>query len=226
VPTVLLVRHAQASFGSDDYDVLSPAGHEQTELVRKALARRQLNVVHVAAGSARRQLDTAAPCAAEHGLELEVDPRWNEYETEEVLAHHGEAAASLTGAGAGGEGITSRQFQAVLDGALDAWVASGEATPAAQSWPAFRDSRIAVLEQLAGSLGSCETGVAFTSGGVIAALCANLLGEHDDLFPTLNRVLVNTGIAKLAVGRAGISLIGFNEHAHLDDDGGRLLTYR
>ena len=27
--TLYLVRHGQASFGADDYDVLSPAGHEQ-----------------------------------------------------------------------------------------------------------------------------------------------------------------------------------------------------
>jgi broad specificity phosphatase PhoE len=226
VPSIFLVRHAQASFGSDDYDVLSPVGHEQTQLLTAALARRQLNVTRVAGGTARRQLDTAAPCAAERGLEVEVDPRWNEYETEEVLEHHGEAAVSLTGTGTGGEGITSRQFQAVLDGALAAWVANGGETTAAQSWTAFFDSRTAVLAELASSLGSGETGLAFTSGGVIAAIGAHLLGGHADLFPALNRVLVNTGITKLAVGRAGVSLISFNEHAHLDDGGGKLLTYR
>lgn len=226
MPTVLLVRHAQASFGSDDYDVLSPLGHEQTQLLVAALARRELNVTRVAAGTARRQLDTAAPCAAEHGLEIAVDPRWNEYETERVLEHHGQAAVSLAGTGAGGEEITSRQFQAVLDGALDAWVASGEDSTAAESWPGFLGSRTAVLAELASSLGSGETGLAFTSGGVIAAIGAHLLGGHMDLFPALNRVLVNTGITKLAVGRAGISLISLNEHAHLDDGGGKLLTYR
>lgn len=226
MPTVLLVRHAQASFGSDDYDVLSPAGHEQTQLLTAALARRQLNVTRVAAGTARRQLDTAAPCAAERGLELEVDPRWNEYETEEVLEHHAEAAVSLTGTGVGDEEVSSRQFQTVLDGALAAWVAGGGETTASQSWADFLATRTAVLAELAAALGSGETGLAFTSGGVIAAIGAHLLGGHADLFPALNRVLVNTGITKFAVGRAGISLISFNEHAHLDDGGGRLLTYR
>jgi broad specificity phosphatase PhoE len=224
VPTILLVRHAQASFGGADYDVLSPVGHEQTQLLAAAIARRDLNVTHVAAGSARRQLDTAAPLAAERGLE--VDPRWNEYETAEVLEHHGEAAASLAGTGPSGEEITSRQFQAVLDGALASWVASREGTTAAQSWPHFLESRERALAELAATLGSGETALVFTSGGVIAALGGHLLGGHPDLFPTLNRVLVNTGITKLAVGRAGTSLISFNEHAHIDDGGGKLLTYR
>jgi broad specificity phosphatase PhoE len=226
VPTILLVRHAQASFGSADYDVLSPVGHEQTQLVTVALARRYLNVTRVAAGTVRRQKDTAAPCAAAHGLEIEVDPRWNEYETEEVLEHHSKAAVSLAGTGGAGEEITSRQFQAVLDGALASWVASREGTTAAQSWPHFLESREQVLAELAATLGSGETALVFTSGGVIAALGGHLLGGHPDLFPTLNRVLVNTGITKLAVGRAGTSMISFNEHAHIDDGGGKLLTYR
>ncbi len=226
MPTILLVRHAQASFGSADYDVLSPAGHEQTQLLAAALARRELNVTHVAAGSSRRQQDTAAPCAAERGLEVEVDPRWNEYETEEVLAHHGQDAVSLAGTGSAGEEISSRRFQALLDGALASWVASRDGTTAAQSWPHFLESREQALAELAATLGSGETALVFTSGGVIAALGGHLLGGHPDLFPTLNRVLVNTGITKLAVGRAGTSLISFNEHAHIDDDGSRLLTYR
>ncbi len=226
MPTVLLVRHAQASFGSADYDMLSPLGREQADVVVQALLGRRLNVTRILAGSARRQLDTAAPLAASLGLEVGTDPRWNEYATELVLEHHGAAAVGLDGAGPGGRQITSREFQAVLDGALQAWVASGERSSSPQSWPAFRGAATAALAALCSSLGSGETGVAFTSGGVIAAICTELLGGHADLLPRLNRVLVNTGVTKLAVGAAGSSLIAFNDHAHIDAGGGALLTYR
>jgi broad specificity phosphatase PhoE len=226
VPTALLVRHAQASFGSADYDVLSPRGREQTEVLVQALLGRRLKVARILAGSARRQLETAAPLAARLGLEVGTDPRWNEYETELVLEHHGAAAVGLDGAGPGGREISSREFQAVLDDALAAWVASGEGSSAPQTWPAFRGAATGALAELCSSLGSGETGVAFTSGGVIAAICAELLGGHPDLLPRLNRVLVNTGITKLAVGAGGTSLIAFNDHAHVDAGGGALLTYR
>jgi broad specificity phosphatase PhoE len=225
VPSLLLIRHAQASFGSDDYDVLSPAGVEQAEILAAALARREMNVTELASGPARRQLDTAAPVAAALGLAVTTDERLNEYMTEAIIATHGFAEASLTAAGAGAEQITSRRFQQVIDDALAAWVAAGDATTAAQTWPDFLGSRKAALADLVTALGSGEVGLAFTSGGVIAALVADLLG-HPALFPQLNRVLVNTGITKLAVGRSGTSLVSFNEHAHLDDGGGRLLTYR
>jgi broad specificity phosphatase PhoE len=226
VPTVLLVRHAQASFGTADYDVLSTLGHEQTEVVIEALLGRQMNVTRIVAGTARRQIDTAAPLAARLGLEVATDPRWNEYETELVLEHHGAAPVGLDGAGAGGREITSREFQAVLDGALESWVRSAEETPAAQSWPAFLAAGTGALADFAASLGSGETGVAFTSGGVIAAICTELLGGHPDLLSRLNRVLVNTGITKLAVGASGTSLVAFNDHAHIDVGGGSLLSYR
>jgi broad specificity phosphatase PhoE len=226
VPTVLLVRHAQASFGTADYDVLSPLGHEQTEILVEALLAREMKVTRILAGTARRQLDTAAPLAARLGLEVGTDWRWNEYETELVLAHHGAAPVGLDGAGEGGREIPSREFQAVLDGALAGWVESGEATQAPQSWPSFLAAGTGALVDLSASLGSGETGIAFTSGGVIAAICTELLGGHPDLLPRLNRVLVNTAITKIAVGASGTSLIAFNDHAHVDAGAGALLTYR
>jgi len=226
MPTVLLVRHAQASFGSADYDLLSPLGLEQSALLATALDRRQLTIGRAVAGSARRQRETAAACLAAGGLEVQTDERWDEYETEQVLAHHASAPAALDGSGPDGREITSREFQAILDGALAEWAASGEGTPAGQSWPFFLESRASALGEFAASLGSGETGLVFTSGGVIAAICARLLGGDGDLFPRLNRVLVNTGITKIAVGRSGASLVTFNEHAHIDEGGGALLTYR
>ena len=164
--------------------------------------------------------------AAGLGQEIETDARWNEYETEEVLTHHASAAVGLEGIGPGGGEITSRDFQAILDEALDAWVAAGRSTPAVQSWPDFDESRNAALDDFAAGLGSGETGIAFTSGGVIGAIGARLLGGHPDLLAKLNQVVVNTGVTKLAVGRAGISLISFNEHVHIDEAEPRLLTYR
>jgi broad specificity phosphatase PhoE len=226
VPTVLLVRHAQASFGSADYDVFSPLGIEQTAVLAAALARRKLNVTRIAAGTARRQRETAAPVAAELGLEIETDERWNEYETEEVLAHHAREQVSLEETGPGGGKITSRDFQKVLDAALDDWVEAGAETDAGQTWPQFFASRSEAMRDLGAGLGSGETGIAFTSGGAIAAVCARLLQLHADLFPPLNRVLANTGITKITIGRSGPSLVTFNEHAHIDEAEPRLLTYR
>ena len=40
MPVIHLVRHGQASFGSDDYDVLSPTGRQQAALAGRELGHR------------------------------------------------------------------------------------------------------------------------------------------------------------------------------------------
>jgi NAD(P)-dependent dehydrogenase (short-subunit alcohol dehydrogenase family) len=57
--------------------------------------------------------------------------------------------------------------------------------------------------------------VVFTSGGVVAAVCARLLGAGAQAVVALNRVTVNGAITKLVAGASGTSLSAFNEHAHI-----------
>jgi len=66
----------------------------------------------------------------------------------------------------------------------------------------------------------------FTSGGVLAAACVQLLALADHTLVALNRVAVNTGITKIVHGGRGTTLVSFNEHAHLERDGFSLVTYR
>jgi broad specificity phosphatase PhoE len=211
VPTVLLIRHGQASFGSGDYDVLSDAGHAQSAAVHAALAPGLEQAPLLVSGALRRQRDTAAPWTAD-GLELRVDPRWDEYDSEHVLRTYADVAASLDDPGGAG-GVDSRGFQQILDPALERWIAAGDDGPG--SWAAFRGGAVAALDELAGGLASGRTGIAFTSGGVIAACAAALLGAPDDVFVALNRTAINTGITKVLAGRRGLSLVSYNEHAHL-----------
>jgi hypothetical protein len=77
---------------------------------------------------------------------------------------------------------------------------------------------------VAAALGSGETAIAFTSGGVIAACALAVLGVPDDAFVALNRVAVNGAVTKVISGRRGLSLVSYNEHGHLERDG--LVTYR
>ena len=214
MPAILLVRHAQASYGGDDYDVLSPLGREQAVATRDALLTPDLRVTRVISGSLRRQIDSARPWLGAGG-EPEVDPRWDEYDAGDVLDAHGRVAASLERTpDSDAPLLSSRDFQAVLDEGLVAWIAAGDDSPAAVSWPAFRGRVQAALDELAASL----------SSGVIATACVIVLGVPDTAMITFNHVSVNGSLTKLTVGRRGTSLISFNEHAHLQARG--MVTYR
>jgi broad specificity phosphatase PhoE len=210
MPIVLLVRHGQASFGGDDYDRLSDLGRRQAEMTGRWLRGRGLRRPVAVHGSLRRQRDTAALAleAAGHRVEPRIDPRWDEYDHIDLVRRY-----------AGEEPRSSREFQVLLDSALTAWVEHGDEG----GWPAFSGGVAGALRELVESLEQGQDAVVFTSAGVIATVCADLLGTGAAGLVALNRVAINGAVTKLAVGRSGPTLLTFNEHTHL---GGEHLTYR
>jgi broad specificity phosphatase PhoE len=215
VPTLLLVRHGQASFGAGAYDALSDAGHAQAARLAADLERRGVAYEHVVSGDLARQRDTAAA----FGRAVEIDPRWNEYAADDILAHHSDSDVRLEQAKP--VTLSPREFQAVLDRALLAWIAAGADSPCAESWPAF-----AARVQAAIADAAERSALACTSGGVIAAACVALLRAPPEALVAFNRVTVNTGVTKLVRGRSGTSLVSFNEHGHLESPDGSFVTYR
>lgn len=225
MPTVLLVRHGQASFGTDDYDVLSEAGHRQAEIVAASLAERGYRADRLICGTLRRQRETADAFAARGAPEPEIKPGWDEFDSEDILRHHADAAIRLH-VPEGGVKLTNRDFQAALEVAQAQWVDHAERSPTSQTWPDFTGAGTAALRDLAARLTSGETAIVVTSGGVIAALLCALWDAPAALFPALNRVTVNASVTKLAVGSTGTNVISFNDHSHLESVDRALVTYR
>jgi broad specificity phosphatase PhoE len=212
MPVVLLVRHGQASFGADDYDVLSDLGREQSTVVGAELVRRQLRSPAVVTGTLRRQQDTAS--LALPGVAADVDGRLDEYDHLGLLERYPAPDAD-------GSDLSSRGVQPLLDHALGAWVEDLGGT-----WPAFSSGAVAAVRELAGSLPAGRDAVVFTSGGVIAAVTSALLGLGASGVVALNRVTANGAITKLVSGRGGLSVVSFNDHAHFEGSARGLLTYR
>jgi broad specificity phosphatase PhoE len=234
VPTILLLRHAQASFGTADYDVLSALGERQLQALDAELERRATTIDRAASGTMRRQRDTLAglrrlPAPA-------VDPRLDEYSADDILAAHttsalrqdrpGDAQIAATGSSPTERAAASVAFQDVLDDGLRAWIAAGASGPAAEPFPMFAGRVRAALTETARRLGSGQTALLCTSSGVISAVCTTLLGLPDEAFIAFNRVTVNTGLTTIALGRRGATLVSFNEHGHLMSGGRSLLSYR
>jgi broad specificity phosphatase PhoE len=225
MPTVLLVRHGQASFGGEDYDVLSEVGHRQAEIVAASLADRGYQADRLICGTLRRQIDTAAAFTALGAPDLEIEPRWDEYDSEDILHHHSDSAARLDLQG-DAEPLTNRSFQSILEAAQAQWIDYADRSPTSQPWPAFSAAGTAAFHDLATQLTSGETAIVVTSGGTIAALLCALWDAPATLFPALNRVTVNASVTKLAVGSTGTNVISFNDHSHLESVDRALVTYR
>ncbi|TCP46853.1 broad specificity phosphatase PhoE [Tamaricihabitans halophyticus] len=219
---IYLVRHGQASFGAADYDNLSELGVRQSAIIGATLRDRGERFDRVLSGTLRRQRDTAAGALAAAGWarSYATDARWNEYDHIGLAGNAGDGSASRDRQAA------NRQYQRKLEEAIEQWVAAGESAAYPESWVGFQARVRAAFDELAENLGRGGRALVFTSGGVIAALCAGLLGGAGQAFITLNRVAVNGAFTTLVTGRSGISMVSYNEHAHFTGNSADLLSYR
>lgn len=227
---IYFIRHGQASFGSNDYDQLSPTGHEQGRVLGAALKARGVVPDLVISGSMKRHQETAINCLETLGcsLPMALHQGVNEFHHENVievaepryvdkLVMMGDMAAS---------GDPRRSFQAFFKGAVSRWVGGEFAHEYAESWADFRARCVAALDDIVRQSPPKGTTLVFTSGGTISVICAHLLGLSDEQAFTINWTLANAGLTKLLAGRDGLHLISINEHAHLEGGDKALLTYR
>ena len=201
---IFLVRHGQASFGSSNYDQLSPHGEVQAGLLGQWLADRAQGIDRVVSGSMVRHRQTAASCMTRAGCgpapqHWEVDPGFNEYDHDDVLIQHrpdfaeaGEVRRFIARTADG-----NRVFQQVFQQAMARWMAGQHDAEYRESWPAFRTRCVAALQRVVTTAMASQTTVVFTSGGTIATLCQYVLGMPDANMFTLNWTLVNSGVTKL-----------------------------
>lgn len=222
---LLLVRHGQASWDSDDYDVLSETGWEQSRLLGRALAARGLTPDVVVSGGMRRHRETAEACLDELGelggsCTQQEDVGWDEFDHVGML---GRLPTDFAG-----EKPTKAEFQEWFEAATDRWTGGGYDEEYAESFAAFTDRVEAALRRTAEAAAS-GTALVFSSGGPIAWATASLLTDRREVASTLwrrlNPVCVNSGVTRLVTGRRGTTVVSFNEHGHLDGVPGAL-SYR
>jgi broad specificity phosphatase PhoE len=216
---VLLVRHGQASWDGEDYDVLSERGHEQARLLGAALSARGVRPDVVVSGGMRRHRETVEGIVSGGGLggvDVELDRGWDEYDHVSMLAQVPAAFA--------GEKPSAAEFQAWMEQATDRWIRGEHADDYHEPFADFTRRVEEALQRAVG--GSSGTTLVVTSGGPISWATAALLGGGAALWSRLNVVCVNSGVTKLVTGRRGVTLVSFNEHAHLEGRDPELLTYR
>lgn len=209
---IYLVRHGQASFGSDNYDLLSPRGHEQAARLRSSWSDAQVALTHCVSGAMTRQRETAVGAVPERESVAirRTDQRWNEFEHVAMAA---EVAADGT--------HEPRAFQAALHEALARWMAG--ASGSHESYQEFADRVLAGFAAVVQEAGRGQKVAVFSSAGPIALVVSHLLTSDDALFRPLNDVVVNASVTSVLVGAGGPRLLTFNDHAHVLPD---LSTYR
>jgi broad specificity phosphatase PhoE len=227
---IYMIRHAQASFGAQDYDQLSEVGLRQARVLGDALAARRVPAAATYCGSMRRHHQTAAGCLEAMRLPADwtVDAGWNEYDHDDVICafepryrDHAALAADLAASPQ-----PRKWFQSMFVRAVARWASGAHDGDYRESWPAFRDRVRAALGRVNAALGKSQAALVFTSGGPISAVCGGLLSLSEDETLKLNARLANAAVTKLVCSEGVVHLSSLNEHGHFEGEHAALITYR
>lgn len=219
--TLLLVRHGQASFGSDDYDRLSELGHAQARRLGAWLQSHGRRPARVIGGGMRRHRETwAAMAEAWEGFgdplpEPEHDPALAEFDHHAVITGflRDNPGHPATGMLSGSRRPEPREVLDLLVAAITRW-SQGGAIGGGESWTVFRERAIDALQRIDARAGGEEVWVV-SSGGVISQLVRHALQAPDDTAVRLNLALRNSALTELKAHDGRWHLHSWNEVPHL-----------
>jgi len=236
VGSIYLIRHGQASFGADDYDVLSPIGFRQSELLGQHFAELGVRFDRCLSGDLQRQKDTARTSLqhlAASGTpmpELEIDSAFNEFDADavirallpDVLPAEPMALEVMRNARE-----HRAEFQRLFALLIGRWISGDYDKPGIESWSEFVDRVADGLQRLLQHADNSHSIGVFTSGGTITALLHTLTGVSPGKAFELNWQIINTSLSRLKFRGSDVVLASFNSQVHLDLlKAPELITYR
>src|SRR5690606_2256881 len=150
--SIYLVRHGQAGFGKLNYDQLSDTGHQQGELVGKALTLRGVEahrVVHGAMQRHRETLQGAQKHWQAYGPIIEM-PGFNEVDSDDVIAcaFPQFKNKAVLGAWILAQPNKRKAFQELFAKAVERWTSGTQDNDYAESWPHFTQRVLQALHNL------------------------------------------------------------------------------
>lgn len=227
-----LIRHGQAGTRTE-YDRLSDLGQEQTLLLGNYLAAQEIPFTHLYSGDLRRQRETATNVvkALNTRVQLQFDPRWNEFDLDDVYCKiapqiaavdetfrvgYEEMMASVNNPDA----LIHRAHSSLDVTVVRAWIANRFPYDG-ESFVAFGERIHAALDALKQSTGPVAVFTSATPTG-IAIAAAMELPIHQSM--KLAGVTYNASISTLRIHPQGNTLFSFNGVPHLSEP--RLRTFR
>ncbi|SLN40469.1 bifunctional RNase H/acid phosphatase [Falsiruegeria litorea R37] len=203
MPELMVVRHAQASFGADNYDQLSELGHRQSEMAGEALREMGWVPDRLVTGTLTRQKETL------HSMGFTDAPEehagWNEYDFHDLLrVKHSGTIPDLV------QHDRKTHFRTLRE-TLREWQDDG-LHGAAESWADFK-ARIQAARQFS-TEGDAQKVLVISSGGAIGQLVASAMSAPPEQMIALNLQVKNTSMTRFIFSSRAFFLHEFNATPH------------
>jgi broad specificity phosphatase PhoE len=231
-----MIRHGQASFGSGNYDRLSPTGERQARILAEHLAGQKRPFDAVYCGNMERHKKTAEPLLSHYakaGHVIREAVLWSEFDEFNMAAvWQSQVERMAKEDPAVAEDLARiaedpRAFNRIFKKTLLRWV-SGDVEPSvAPRWRDFTGRVCQGMRRLMEVHGPGKRLIVFTSAGPVCAAVQMALSISDVKAMELGLQTQNASVTRFKYNDSEIGLCGFNEVFHLEREGdGSLLTYR
>ena len=209
--SLYLVRHGQASFGADNYDVLSPLGQQQAYRLGEYFKTKGIGFDAALNGTLQRQISTFEGIVKGMGTQLEALqwPGLNEYDSHALIAtvHSGKLDKPTT------PEQYRHHFRLLKDG-LTQWM-NGVVSP--KGMPSYSDFVLGVTSALDHVRHNCTGNVLLvSSGGPISTAVGHILGCPPEATIELNLRIRNASVTEFAFTPKRHMLVTYNTLPHLD----------
>ena len=209
--TLYLVRHGQASFGADDYDVLSELGYRQAVRLGEYFKYKGMVFDAAFTGTLRRQKKTFEGICEGMGTALTAEAflGLNEYDSEAMIGaihpHKLEKSTSPE--------EYRKHFRLLKDG-LAQWMAGVVSPKGMPDYPGFVAGVTDVLDHIRKTY---EGNVLLvSSGGPISTAVGHVLGTPAETTIELNLRIRNCSLTEFAFTPKRHMLVTYNTLPHLD----------
>ncbi len=236
---LILVRHAQAAFLSDDYDRLSSLGEAQARLLGEYWVQRNVTFDAVFTGPRKRQIDTGrivceqfnqAGLAFPELIQLE---EFDEYQADGIMQEllpqmieRDDRFRQLQQAfaAAASDADKHRRFQHLFSAITSKWVGGEVLSPGVESFQAFHARVRRGLDRVTKDAASGSRIAVFSSGGAISVSVQLAAQAHEEMVLEFNWRIRNCALNEIVFSGGRFTLDSFNAIPHLDDP--KLHTYR
>ncbi|MDA0795114.1 MAG: histidine phosphatase family protein [Proteobacteria bacterium] len=214
-----LVRHAQASFGSVNYDQLSELGHRQARFLGDHFKLRHMRFDQLVVGDMHRHhqtMDGICEGLGIDGTDRLVLPGLNEYNFIDMTEAYGKIHGDNPLFQKVMEDPTDRKnYYRLLREILMAWT-SDSIPGVPETWMEFKSRVEDAQNQIKAMSDAGNSILAIGSGGSISTFVGLVLGIPDENIFDLNLQYKNTAISHFFFNQKKMKLTGFNSVSHLD----------
>jgi|TARA_B110000503_G_scaffold31755_2_gene51358 broad specificity phosphatase PhoE len=214
-----LVRHAQASFGSVNYDQLSELGHRQARFLGDHFKLRHMRFDQLVVGDMHRHhqtMDGICEGLGIDGTDRLVLPGLNEYNFIDMTEAYGKIHGDNPLFQKVMEDPTDKKnYYRLLREILMAWT-SDSIPGVPETWMEFKSRVEDAQNQIKAMSDAGNSILAIGSGGSISTFVGLVLGIPDENIFDLNLQYKNTAISHFFFNQKKMKLTGFNSVSHLD----------